>query len=155
MDENALADLFVANETFSELERALDVFCPFEAVGMVRQEIRHGHFLSYIFDPQRPHGFGSDCLRGLMAAASKAKSQLAADLSLFDVHMMDFDGATVRREWRNIDTASVPRCPAESPLSARTRGDLVSPLGKGLAWPMGSANIGNIRLAHPAFRPCG
>lgn len=103
VDETALADLFVANETFSELERALDVFCPFEAIGMVRQEVRHGYFLSYIFDPQRPHGFGSDCLRGLMAAASRAKGQLAADLSLLDVHMMDFDGATVRREWRNID----------------------------------------------------
>ncbi|MEE9433786.1 MAG: PD-(D/E)XK nuclease family protein [Sphingorhabdus sp.] len=103
MDEILLSDLFVANDDFDELEQALDVFCPFEAVGMVNQEIRHGHFLSSIFDPNRPHGFGSDCLRALMAAATRAEGQFVSSLTPLDVHMMDFDGATVRREWRNID----------------------------------------------------
>lgn len=103
MGEAELAQLFVANDEFSELEQALDVFCPFEAVGMVNQEIRHGHFLSYIFDPNRPHGFGSDCLRALMAAATRAEGHFASSLALLDVHLMDFDSASVRREWRNID----------------------------------------------------
>jgi PD-(D/E)XK nuclease superfamily len=101
--EQQLADLFVANEAFDELERALDVFCPFEASGMVKQEVRHGHFLSYIFDPQRPHGFGSSCIRALMAAAAKSSNNETSGLGLLDIHLMDFDGAIVRREWRKID----------------------------------------------------
>ena len=103
VDESLLADLFVTNDEFDELERALDVFCPFEAVGMVNREIHHGHFLSYIFDPNRPHGFGSDCLRALMAAVTRADSELSKSLTSLDVHMMDFDAATVRREWNKID----------------------------------------------------
>jgi PD-(D/E)XK nuclease superfamily len=103
LSEQNLADLFVANYEFDELERALDVFCPFEATGMVRQEVRHGHFLSYIFDPQRPHGFGSGCIRALMAAAAKSGTDDELGLGLLDIHLMDFDGAIVRREWRKID----------------------------------------------------
>jgi hypothetical protein len=101
--ESTLAELFIANDQFAELEQALDVFCPFEAIGMVNQEIRHGHFLSYIFDPNRPHGFGTDCLRALMAAASRTEEEISTKLSPLDVHLMDFEGATVRREWRKID----------------------------------------------------
>jgi PD-(D/E)XK nuclease superfamily len=103
MDEAELANLFVANDEFDELELALDVFCPFEAIGMVRQEIRHGHFLSFILDPQRPHGFGNSCIRALMAAAVKSDNGVLLDLNPLDVHLMDFDNALVRREWRRID----------------------------------------------------
>lgn len=103
MDENSLAELFVANDDFTELEEALDVFCPFESVGMVNQEIRHGHFLSYIFDPNRPHGFGQAGLKALMSAAARSQEQLASDLSLMDVHLMDFQNSSVRREWNKID----------------------------------------------------
>jgi PD-(D/E)XK nuclease superfamily len=103
LSEKHLADLFVANDEFDELERALDVFCPFEASGMVKQEVRHGYFLCYIFDPQRPHGFGSSCIRALMAAAAKSSNDSASGLGLLDIHLMDFDSAIVRREWRKID----------------------------------------------------
>jgi hypothetical protein len=103
VDQKQLADLFVANDEFATLEAALDVFCPFESVGMVNQEIRHGYFLSYIFDPNRPHGFGTDCLVSLMRAATRTNEKLLGGLSLLDVHLMDFQNATVRREWNKID----------------------------------------------------
>ena len=32
----------------------MDVFYPFDAVGMDNQEIRHGYFLRYILDPALP-----------------------------------------------------------------------------------------------------
>lgn len=54
--EQALTKLFVGNADLVELESSFDQFCPFEAVGMADQEIRHSHFLSYITDPRRPHG---------------------------------------------------------------------------------------------------
>ena len=71
-DEAALARLFIGNDDFEEIERAFDRFCPFEAVGMVGQEVRHGHFLSYVLDPQRPYGFGAACLQALMKVATEA-----------------------------------------------------------------------------------
>lgn len=103
MDDKILAELFVADDEFDKLEQALDVFCPFEAVGMVSQEIRHGHFLSYLFDPNRPHGFGTECLTALMRSAVKSQEQLSENLSLLEVHLMDFQNAIVRREWNKID----------------------------------------------------
>ena len=103
MDDDSLASLFVSNDEFDELEQALDVFCPFEAVGMVNQEIRHGNFLSYIFDPNRPHGFGTECLAALMRATARSQRGFGNSLSLLDVHLMDFQSARVRTEWNRID----------------------------------------------------
>jgi len=105
--EAALAALFVGNDQFDELEQALDVFCPFEAVGMVSQEVRHAHFLAYVLDPQRPHGFGSECLRAFMAAVARIVRNSAGLLSPLDVHLMGLDGAEIRREWRSIDLVVV------------------------------------------------
>ncbi len=105
MDEQQLAALFTRSEEFAELEGALDIFCPFEAIGMVKQEIRHAYFLSYILDPQRPHGFGSGCLRAFLAAAADAQAGgvHTTSISRLAVHLMDLEGAIIRREWRRID----------------------------------------------------
>jgi hypothetical protein len=103
-----LEALFVGNYDFEEIEKSRNVFCPFEAVGMVRQEIRHAHFLAYCFDPQRPHGFGSECLRSLMRAAAVAQrlsngGGTQGQITPIDVHLMDFEKTQIRREWNGID----------------------------------------------------
>lgn len=108
----ALEALFVANVDFEVVEKSREVFCPFEAVGMVRQEIKHGHFLAYCLDPQRPHGFGSECLRALMRAAAHAQRSsegkvATGHITPLDVHLMDFEQAQIRREWRSIDLLAV------------------------------------------------
>lgn len=110
MISDALEALIVGNADFEEVEKTRDVFCPFEAVGMVRQEIRHAHFLAHCLDPQRPHGFGSECLRALMRSAAReqqygsgSETETAGSLSPLDVHLMDFERTQVRREWRSID----------------------------------------------------
>ncbi len=109
MDESKLADLFMRSDDFAELERALDVFCPFEAIGMIRQEVRHAFFLANILDPRRPHGFGDLCLRAFIRAAVEAsetkafQSPEASSLTSLNIHLMDLQGAIVRRDWRQID----------------------------------------------------
>lgn len=107
-----LEALFIGNEHFDQIEKSLDIFCPFEAVGMIGQEIRHAHFLRYCLDPRRPHGFGSECLSALMRAAAAAKREqntekTDGDITPLSVHLMDFDAAEVRREWRRIDLVVV------------------------------------------------
>jgi hypothetical protein len=104
LDERSLERLFLDNKAFEEVASALDIFCPFDAVGMDRQEIRHGFFLRYILDPHRPHGFGADCLRGFMWASAAALRDVdGIGVSPLDVHLMDLDSAIVEREYSSID----------------------------------------------------
>jgi hypothetical protein len=109
--QGELEALVVANDEFGELEASIGVFCPFEAIGMVRQEIRHGRFLTYYLDPQRPHGFGTHCLRALMKVAADAQRRnpfvTSTEISPLDVHLMQLESAALRREWRHIDMLAV------------------------------------------------
>ncbi len=100
--EDQIEALILDDRAFAVLERELDVFCPFEAMGMIRQEIRHGAFLTYLFDPARPHGFGAECLRALMSAATASVDSAIAGMRPIDAHLMRYDDALVR-QWRNVD----------------------------------------------------
>lgn len=117
VDERNLEQLFLNNSAFEQIASALDIFCPFDAVGMDRQEIRHGFFLRYILDPHRPHGFGAECLRGFMWAAAAALRD-AGDTGIrpLDVHLMDLDSAIVEREYGSIDL--LIQIPAEKVIIA-------------------------------------
>lgn len=66
-----LEDLVIRSEGFRRLEAELSYFCTFEAMGMTDQEIRHAHFLSYILDPNRPHGFEDAYLRAFLNVAAE------------------------------------------------------------------------------------
>lgn len=104
--EKKLESLLIGNKLFSEIEKQFDVFCPFESMGVLRAEIRHGSFLSFMLNPFRPHGFGSRILRALLMVSSRSAREYAplkAELSPLDVHLLELDDADVRREWRNID----------------------------------------------------
>lgn len=102
--ETKLERLLVDGDEFDKLEKEFDQFCPFEALGMVQSEIRHGNFLAYLLDPKRPHGFHSEILRAFLLALSRKTSLTGSPrLRPLDVHLMDIEHAEVRREWRNID----------------------------------------------------
>lgn len=103
MDEQALENLIIDNPAFEALDAAMNVFCPFEAVGMSRQEIRHGFFLEYVLDPARPHGFGAECLAAFMRAVATTLPGADTGIAPLDVHLMDLDGAIIRREYQAID----------------------------------------------------
>ncbi|WP_426231076.1 PD-(D/E)XK nuclease family protein [Pararhizobium sp. DWP3-4] len=87
------------------MEKSLDIFCPFEAVGMVSAEIRHSNFLSYILNPNRPHGFRGAILRTFLMSATRIGHEqgLSAGFTPLDLHLLDIEVVEVRREWRNID----------------------------------------------------
>ncbi len=103
MDESKLERLVIDNAAFDELDAAMNVFCPFQAVGMSRQEVRHGFFLEHILDPVRAHGFGAECLTAFMRAVASTLADSTAGIAPLDVHLMDLDSATVRREYQSID----------------------------------------------------
>lgn len=100
-----ISALVLGESSFRELERVLDVFCPFEAMGMVRQEIRHSNFLAYILDPGRPHGFGSRMLERLLRTILTGVA--GTDLTVLDIYLRDFSRTELRREWSNIDVLAI------------------------------------------------
>jgi hypothetical protein len=105
-----------------ELESITDVFCPFEAIGMVSQEIRHSNFLSYILDENKPHVFGSKILEELLSLIAERTNDADIEFSKLDLHFMDISNATISREWRNIDLLiEVPR-----KLSHHSKGLLIA-----------------------------
>ncbi|MCQ2005265.1 PD-(D/E)XK nuclease family protein [Rhizobium sp. NRK18] len=109
--ESRLEKLLLEDDDFAELEKEFDQYCPFEALGMVRSEVRHGNYLAHLLNPSRPHGFNAAVLRAFLMCIAQECPFPRSDFSLkaLDVHVMDIDQADVRREWRNIDLLIVLR----------------------------------------------
>ena len=100
-----LARLVVDDPDFAKIDSKLDVFCPFEAMNMVRAEIRHSAFLATVIDPGGTHGFGDTCLRALLDLAIIGSAGTSA--SRLDLHLAELGNAYIRREWRSIDLIAV------------------------------------------------
>ncbi|MEH1869842.1 MAG: PD-(D/E)XK nuclease family protein [Nostoc sp.] len=50
-----LESLIVENEDLEKLESKLAQFNIFEAIGVVRQELRHSNFLAFLLNPSENH----------------------------------------------------------------------------------------------------
>ncbi|HEU5368889.1 MAG TPA: PD-(D/E)XK nuclease family protein [Ktedonobacterales bacterium] len=62
----ALEALVVDNPDLERLEALLERFNIFEAIGAVRQEVRHSDFLAFLLTPQQNHGLGDAFLKRLI-----------------------------------------------------------------------------------------
>lgn len=102
---DGISDLLTGSgaEDFKAIEQLSDTFCPFEAIGMVTQEIRHSTFLSFILDANRPHEFGSKVLYELLGLIAEQSEFARLNFSSLDLHFMDIAESSVLREWKNID----------------------------------------------------
>ncbi|MBW4975107.1 PD-(D/E)XK nuclease family protein [Roseovarius mucosus] len=90
-------------DLFREFENKFSNFCPFEAIGMVHQEIRHAHFLSFVLDPNRPHPFKDHLLKGFLQEILAQAQDGQINIQPLAIHCSDFSGALVYRERSNID----------------------------------------------------
>ncbi len=101
-DPRALLEAFVVeNRDLERLEALLAEFNIFEAIGAVRQELRHSDFLSFLLDPSQNHGLGDAFLKRFL----KHVVIRAADspISAVEIDVADMRDAVVLREWQNID----------------------------------------------------
>ena len=99
--QKRLEQFVVNNADLERLESLLNQFNIFEAVGMVRQEIRHSHFLTFLLNPSAAHHLGDIFLKTFL-------KQLLLEADNATVSPIEIDVATltdtkVRREWKNID----------------------------------------------------
>lgn len=63
----------------------------------------HCHFLAYILDPRRPHGFGDAIFQRFLDALLDDMTVERLGLSALDVHLADLKGLEIRREWKRTD----------------------------------------------------
>ena len=96
-----LEQFVVDNEDLEHLESLLDQFNIFEAVGMVRQEIRHSNFLAFLLNPSASHRLGDIFLKTFLKRLLIDANN--APVSPIDIDIANLADTQVRREWKNID----------------------------------------------------
>lgn len=102
MEEHALLeDFVVGNRDLEHLERLLNEFNIFEALGAVRQELRHSDFLAFLLDPYQNHGLSDAFLKRFLKRVLFCASN--QEVTPVEIDVADLSTAFVRREWRNVD----------------------------------------------------
>ena len=96
-------DDLLRDPLFEELETGANQFNIFEALGAVRQELRHSDFLAFLLDPRRPHGVGDLFAKRLLQSAIRNKDNSAIPFNSVELDIWSLGELEVRREWQNID----------------------------------------------------
>jgi hypothetical protein len=102
LEERTLLEAFVVdNPDLEQLESLLAEFNIFEAIGAVRQELRHSDFLAFLLNPAENHGLSDIFLKKfLMRVLTDANNP---PFSAIEIDVSTLQEAEIRREWRNID----------------------------------------------------
>jgi hypothetical protein len=101
-EQRALLKKFVVdNPDLEVLEAKISRFNIFEAVGMVRQEIKHSNFLQFLLDPAEKHQLGDLFLKKLLIQVLRDAEDTSLDN--LDIAATNLADAEVRREWRYLD----------------------------------------------------
>lgn len=95
-------EALAADADLLRLESLLKRFNLFEAVGVVRHELRHSDFLAFLLDPGQSHGLGTAFLVELLQSV-RLTTQDDSGRRLFDVNGLDLSRAYVLREWHHIN----------------------------------------------------
>lgn len=101
-DQKALEAFLLDNPDLGQLEALLDEFNIFEAIGAVRQEVRHSDFLAFLLNPQERHGLEAAFVQQVLLTAVQA-SENETEVTAVDLALWELDELQVLREWQNID----------------------------------------------------
>ncbi|MHB2029625.1 MAG: PDDEXK-like family protein [Acidimicrobiales bacterium] len=99
-DKEALSD-FVMDKDLEGLERRLQEFNLFEAIGASRQELRHSQFLSFLLDPSESHGWSDRFLKKFLQCAVTVSPN--PPFSSIDIDVWDLRRSRVTREEGRVD----------------------------------------------------
>jgi hypothetical protein len=99
-NRKALEALVVDNDDLERLELLIGEFNIFEAIGALRQELRHSSLLAFLLDPCENHSLGDALLRRLLQRAL-ADAPEKAPVAPVDLDVWDMDEVEVRREHAN------------------------------------------------------
>ncbi len=102
-DRNALTAFVVENRDLERLEALLDRFNIFEAIGVVRQELRHSDFLAFLLNPQENHRLGDIFVKRLLQRLLMDTEDVSVPVTPIDLDLWSLEQMKVRREWQRID----------------------------------------------------
>jgi len=105
-DATALAALerfVIDNDDLLALEERIGRFNIFDALGIVRTEIRHSNFLAWLLDPNESHGQGALFLKAILMDLLRQSPPELRPFSPIQLDGAELRGVRVRREYRNID----------------------------------------------------
>jgi hypothetical protein len=102
-DTHKLLNDLVADSTIERLERGLQKFNIFSALGVERLEVQHSNFLAYLLNPLQKHGLEDRFLRKFLQAALRDSSDSDLKISPIEVDTWELRRADVQRERRNTD----------------------------------------------------
>mgnify|MGYP006273818431 CR=1 FL=1 len=127
----ALERFVVDNEALLELEARIGRFNVFDALGVVRQEIRHSTFLRWLLDPNESHGQGALFLRAVLMDVLRHTPAELRPLSPIDLDGVELRGVDVRTEWNRVDVLITSEEPAfvvaiENKVDSSEHGDQLS-----------------------------
>lgn len=99
-----LTELIFDSKELDKLGGMVSEFNLFEAMGMVRQEIRHSHFLGTLLNPRESHGLGARFFESLFSRLLYGlRDRHECQISLLDIDLCDYDDLQVFREQDHID----------------------------------------------------
>jgi hypothetical protein len=99
----ALERFVVDNDDLLALESLVGRFNIFDALKIVRAEIRHSNFLAFLLDPAESHGQGQLFLKAILMDLLKAAPLDLRPLSPIELDGTDLRGVEVAREEHDID----------------------------------------------------
>lgn len=99
----ALENFVLDNNDLRELENRVGRFNVFDALGVIRTEIRHSNFLAWLLDPSESHGQGTLFLRAVLMDLLWNSDPSQRPFSPVELDGAEMMGVEVRREWNHID----------------------------------------------------
>ena len=97
-----LLEAFVIdNPQLDLLESLIAEFNIFEAMGAVRQELRHSDFLAFLLNPSEKHGLDDRFLKRFLMAVLSIDDE--PPISPIRINVIDLSSASIERETQNID----------------------------------------------------
>ncbi len=101
--ESFIVDNEDLNEDLQELKAKLAEFNIFEAIGVVRQEIRHSNFLAFLLDPSQNHRLDDIFLKQFLKQVLLETDNPTDPINHADIDITDLRDAEVSREKHYID----------------------------------------------------
>ena len=103
-EKEILKQFIYENTELEKLEDIATEFNIFSALDIIRNEIRHSTFLSWLMTPNETHGLGDYFLKSFLKTVTSKASSLGVDVpSVFDVDSWELSDAEILREWKKID----------------------------------------------------
>lgn len=99
--KDILGKFVIDNEDLELLESNLLSFNIFEAIGVVRQEIRHSSFIAFLLNPLEKHRLDDLFLKKLLISTLTNSND--PPFKPIEIDILDLQDVEVRREWKNID----------------------------------------------------